>query len=197
MRKIRIATVVIIFVLLSIGFFSRHAYNKFVDEVHFLHIARGRLETELQRRHDVDTRSWDAAKQYMDMEGKIFDHSVKLNGLIRTNASEVKQHEMEVELSALIEELDILKEAYPELKSKDPYVYLMGTLQNSGWRVIRERLYYNERAYEFNMLLDIFPYRIFAWLFGYHQEPFFKALEEAQRTPSMETLLNHKFSDET
>ncbi len=197
MKKINIAIAVIIFVLFSVAFFLRHAHNKFVDEAHLVHVARDRVETELQRRHDVDTRSRDVVKQYMDIEGKIFDRLIELNRLIQTDANEAGQHEMKMELSELIVKLDILKEAYPELKSEDPYVYLMETVQNSGRRVTRERLRFNEKAYGFNMMLHIFPYRTLAWLFGYDREPFFKALKGAERAPSLETLLNHKFSDET
>jgi hypothetical protein len=135
-------------IVLSSAFFLRHAHNTFVDEAHLVHVAHGRVDKELERRHTVVTRSRDA----------------------------------------------ILKEAYPGLMGKDPYLYFMEIVQNAGHRVTNERLRYNEAAYEFNMRLHIFPYKYIAWFLRREREPFFKADEEAESAPPVQSLLKQKTS---
>ncbi len=192
MRKINITLGITIIILFSVIFFSRHAHNRFIDDAHLVHVAYGRVETEIKRKHVVETRSRNAVKQYANIEGEIVRRLATLNGLIRAHASEARQQEIKGELLALIRKLDILREAYPELKVKRPYIYLMEILKDAGQRVTRERLRYNEAAYEFNMMLHIFPYRVISWLMGLDREPFFRAADEAKGVPAVRALLDRK-----
>jgi len=167
----KVAAVLLIFA----GLFGRHVYNKLVDMEHFVHIAHGRLEAEIQRRHDVNTRCWDAAEKYKSIEGQIHDHLIVLHGMTKSRENHAaKMKEEEIAIIELVKELDALVEKYPGLKSKGPYLYLMEIIQESGLRVITERLNYSDAVYNYNVMRRIFPYMMAANIFGFKEIPFFQ-----------------------
>lgn len=173
-RKIKGSVKLTIFILICLSFFSKHVHNKLVDEEHLLHIAHGKLEAEMQRRHDLVARCRNAVEKYRDIEEKIQTRIITLHGLTKSRGNTAALLKEKNEFLELIEKLDILKEEYPALKSKEPYVYLMEIIQESGARVTSARLNYNERVYEYNKICRILPYGLFALMLGFEEKPFFK-----------------------
>jgi hypothetical protein len=164
--------VLFIAVVLLIYLFARHANNKFVEEQHLLFMASGLLELEIKRRNDLISRARAAVKQYSALEGKIQSHLIDLNVLNAPPGNNMVRLEKSNPIFELLSEIDNIKERYPALKSKDPYVALMEDMQASGLRVINARLAYNKKANEFNTLLSIFPYKLVAAPLGFHPHPF-------------------------
>ncbi len=189
MRKINAALILTAVIALALSSFFRHAHNKFVDKVHLVEVALGRIEIELERRNLLVDRARSAVKQYLSLEGEVFERLAKLNGFIKAGNNGNIGSEMQSEILSLITKLEMTREAYPELKVKDPYIYFMETVQAAGHRVIRQRLIYNEAAYELNSMLNIFPYKSIAWLLGYEKEPFFTAGDGAEALPAIEPFL--------
>ncbi|MBF0564616.1 MAG: LemA family protein [Nitrospirae bacterium] len=161
-------------------------YNRFVDEAHFMEIAYGRLATELIKRKTVNTMAADAVTAYVNMERRVMDVLVTLNGAVRAGAGNYDSYEvsrMQDELRQLLARLSLLAEASPNIKAKGPYLYYMETIYRTEQGVIAARLNYNMAVYEYNMFLDLFPYRIFARLYGFHKVPFFEAGQKAHYVP--------------
>lgn len=163
-----VASLVVVLVL-------RYGYDTLIDEQHRLHVAHGRMLVEQQRRMDLVTRCWDAVDRYQGLEQKIQQRLVTLNGMIKTGADKARISDARSDLTQLIAELDMLKESYPGLKAKDPYAYLMDTMLEAGLRVTNARIVYNERVYHYNVMCRLFPFVLFARLFGYEQEHFMVA----------------------
>ncbi|MBI4766572.1 MAG: LemA family protein [Deltaproteobacteria bacterium] len=134
--------------LIAVFFFGWRVYNKLIDEEHFVHVAHGRLLVEMQRREDVVARCQSAVSLYTAMEEKLQKRLIALHRLTKTHGRQaplVKQEGLEI--LKLIQALDLLIEKYPNLKAKGPFVVLMETIQESGFRVITERLNFNHRTY--------------------------------------------------
>ncbi|MBF0473308.1 MAG: LemA family protein [Nitrospirae bacterium] len=167
---------------------NRLVYNKFVDEEHFLLISKSRVEIEIQRRHDVVTRCIDAIRQYKQVEGDIQRHLMELNALIERKASKAEQTRVENEVMKLLTEMKILRESYPDLRADNPYLAIMRHIQHAGARIMEERLNFNERVYEYNTMLRVFPYDVFALIYDFKQEPFFEAPLNALKVPSFKEL---------
>ena len=149
-----------------------YVYNEIIYLEHLIHNSHGRIEAEIQRRHDVVARCRDAAGNYMAIEEKIQNQIIIMNGIIRSggnNAAYLKEKE---EIIALLRDMDMIKEKYPALKSKKPSVFLMEVIQEAGGRVTRERLNYNEWVYRYNKMRMVFPYRTFAWILRFKEKPF-------------------------
>lgn len=148
-----------------------YVYNEIIYLEHLIHNSHGRLEAEIQRRHDVVERCRDAAEKYIAIEEKIQNRMIIINGLIRSGRNKEYLKEKD-EIMALLRDMDMIKEKYPALKSKAPSVYLMEIIQESGGRVTRERLNYNEWVYRYNETRMVFPYRTFAWILGFKEKPY-------------------------
>lgn len=159
--------------LAGIFFFGLHIYNELIDIEHFLQVAHGRLLVEMQRKQVVLSGCGNAVAMYATMEEKIQDRLIALHQLTQTHgprAQIVKSGELE--LIQLIRELNLLIEKYPGLKSKGPYVLWMETLQETGFRVITERLNYNNWTYNYNVTCRLFPRNIIALVMGFREQPF-------------------------
>jgi LemA protein len=144
-----------------------------VDEEHFVHVSHARLLVEMERREDVVANCRKAVFLYTAMEEKLQERLINLHRLTKTHGRQSPMVQNEgLEIIKLIEGLDLLIEKYPNLKAKGPFVLLMETLQESGFRVITERLHFNYSTFEYNSFLLLFPYRQFSWVFGFKEKPF-------------------------
>jgi LemA protein len=158
----------------SMFFIGLHYYNELIDMEHFLQVAHGRLMVEMQRKQVVLATCRNAVAMYAAMEEKIQDRLIKLHGLTKTHGPRAQIVKSErLEIMNLIRELDLLIEKYPDLKSKGPYVLLMETIQDTGFRITTERLNYNDWTYNYNVMCHVFPYRIVAFVCGFREQPFF------------------------
>ena len=148
-------------------------YNELIDMEHFLQVAHGRLLVEMQRRQVVLSTCRNAVAMYAAMEEKIQDRLIRLHGLTKTHGPRAQIVKSErLEIMKLIRELDLLIEKYPDLKSKGPYVLLMETIQDTGFRITTERLNYNDWTYNYNVMCSLFPHRIVAFVCGFREQPF-------------------------
>lgn len=187
-RFYNISTITFVILFMAVLMVNRLIYNKFVDEEHFLLISKSRVEIELQRRHDLIISCMNAVRQHMQIEGEIQRQLVRLNGLIETRTNIKEQTRVENDIMKLLTNMNVLAESYPELKSNNPYLAIMKNIQDAGARVTKERLYLNKRIYEYNMMLKIFPFNLFAKIYMFKQEPFFEAVKGASIVPSFKNL---------
>jgi len=169
------AVVAVAGAVVSLGalFFCWRTYSTLVDEEHLLEVAHGRLELQMQRRHDLLMNSRSVVAKYAAIEEQIQAHAIELHGLTKApgpTAELVRSHGSE--LLDLVAQLDALVEAYPSLKSKGPYVLLMETIQETGFQVTTERLNTNTKAYEYNLTRSLFPANVVALVFGFKERPF-------------------------
>ncbi len=168
----------LVLVLLLVYLFSRRANNIFVEEQHLLYMASGLLELEVRRRNDLLMRARAAVKRYNDLEEKIITNLVTKNSLNMPPGNNTVRLEKTNPLFELLSEIDSVKEQYPALKSKGPYLALMEDMQASGFRVTNARMAYNVKVNEFNTLLNVFPYKLVAGPLGFHAHPFYEGSGE-------------------
>jgi len=172
------------FVLL---FISRVAHNKFVDKEHLMEIAHGRVLVEVKRRLDVTTQCMDAVDRYRAIEERIQKHLVTLNSLTKSHSGNAAKQKEQNAIVALVKELDLLKEKYPDLKAMNPSAFLMQIIQDAGARVTNARYAYNTSVYDYNVFCMTFPYKIFSWFYGFGEQRFFaRATGDPNRLPLFE-----------
>lgn len=172
-KRIYSGTVIAVAVILAgLFLFGVRTYNELIDMRHFLDVAHGRLLAEMERKQVILSKCRTVVAMYATMEEKIQDHMIELHRLTRTRCPQARIKSEEMEIIKLVRELDLLVEKYPGLRSKGPYVLLMETIQDTGFRVTAERLNYNNWTYNYNVLCHIFPHRIVAMATGFREQPF-------------------------
>ncbi|MCU0240569.1 MAG: LemA family protein [Pyrinomonadaceae bacterium] len=191
MKKIFLLTIV----LLAVFSFSGCNYNSLTAGQQDVKGKWANVESALQRRADLIPNLVEAAKmagiQEQEVFGQIADARSKLLGAGNTiptaETSEDRQKIIEASNSfgGTIGRLLSLQESYPQLRSNETFQNLMNELSGTENRLNTTRLDYNDAVTKYNTERAAFPGVITASLFGFKEEPYFKAEEGAKTAPKI------------
>ena len=159
------------------------------------------VETQLQRRGDLLNNLAESAKmagvQEQEVFGKIAEARSKL--LNATNQSpqgeagdkspEQKQAVIDAANSfgGTVGRLLALQENYPVLKSNENFLKLQDEVAGTENRIATARKDYNDATQDYNTTRAQFPTVISAKLFGFKDEPYFKAEEASKEVPKLDS----------
>jgi LemA protein len=157
------------------------------------------VETQLQRRGDLLNNLSEAAKmagvQEQEVFGKIAEARSRLlqatsqppQGEGGDRSPEQRQAIIEADNSfgGTIGRLLVLQEAYPNLKSNENFLNLQTEVAGTENRIATARKDYNAATEDYNGTRSRFPTVISAKLFGFQEEPYFKADEAAREVPPL------------
>jgi len=81
----------------------------------------------------------------------------------------------------------VLQEQYPQLKSNENFLKAQDEVAGTENRIATARKDYNDAVQDYNTTRGHFPTVISAKLYGFHEEPYFKAEEGAQQVPRIDS----------
>jgi LemA protein len=156
-------------------------------------------EAQLQRRGDLIVNLTEAAKmagvQEQEVFGKIAEARSRLlnatsqapQGEAGDKSPEQKQQVIDAanSLGTTLGRLLVLQEAYPQLKSNENFMKLQDEVAGTENRIAVARNDYNAAVQDYNTTRARFPTIISAKLFGFAEEPYFKAEEGARQVPQI------------
>jgi LemA protein len=159
------------------------------------------VETQLQRRSDLLNNLIETAKlagvQEQEVFGKIAEARSKLlnasqqapQGEGGDKSPEQKQAVIDAANSfgGTIGRLLVLQENYPQLKSNENFMKAQDEVVGTENRIATARKDYNEGVQDYNTTRARFPTVISAKLFGFKEEPYFKAEEGATAVPKIDS----------
>ena len=157
------------------------------------------VETQLQRRGDLINNLVEAAKmagiQEQEVFGQIAEARSRLlnaqnqapQGEAGDKSPEQKQAVIDAANSfgGTIGRLLVLQENYPVLKSNENFLKLQDEIAGTENRIATARNDYNTSVQDYNTTRARFPTVISAKLFGFKEEPFFKADEASKQVPQI------------
>jgi LemA protein len=157
------------------------------------------VETQLQRRGDLLNNLAESAKmagvQEQEVFGKIAEARSRLlnatqqapQGEGGDKSPEQKQAVIDAANSfgGTVGRLLVLQENYPTLKSNENFLKLQDEVVGTENRIATARKDYNDATQDYNTTRARFPTVISAKLFGFKDEPYFKAEEGAKEVPSI------------
>lgn len=186
MRKgIIIGAVIAVIVLIIVGMTVSY-YNRFISQSEAIEAQWAQVENQLKRRTDLIPNLVNTVKGYMEHERGIFEHiadaRAKLAGAT-TISEKIKAYEgLERALGRLL----IIVENYPVLKANESFNRLMDELSGTENRIAVERMRYNEKVKDYNMLIKHFPGNFYAGLFKRELATYFEIPEEEKAVPKVE-----------
>jgi LemA protein len=159
------------------------------------------VETQLQRRSDLLNNLIETAKlagvQEQEVFGKIAEARSKLlnaaqqapQGEGGDKSPEQKQAVIDAANSfgGTVGRLLALQENYPQLKSNENFLKAQDEVVGTENRIATARKDYNEAVQDYNTTRARFPTVISAKLFGFKEEPYFKAEEGATTVPKIDS----------
>jgi LemA protein len=167
------------------------------------------VESQLQRRADLIGNLVETAKmagvQEQEVFGRIADARSRLlnataaqpQGSGGDKTPEQKQAVIDASNSfgGTIGRLLSLTEAYPDLKSNQNFLKVQDELAGTENRIATARTDYNTAVQDYNTTRGSFPTVIGAKMYGFKEEPYFKAdptATQAPKVPDANTLRNNQ-----
>ena len=171
-------------------------YNSLTTKREAVKAGWANVETQLQRRGDLINNLVEAAKMAGIQEQEVFGtiaqaRSQLLNaqkeGSPTERTPEQKQQIIEAgnTLGQTLGRLLVITEAYPTLRSQESFSKLMDEISGTENRIATSRQDYNAVVQDYNTTRARFPMVITATLFGFPEEPYFKAEQGAQTVPQI------------
>lgn len=159
------------------------------------------VETQLQRRADLINNLVESAKlagvQEQEVFGKIAEARSRLinatqqapQGEGGDKSPEQKQAVIDAAntFGGTVGRLLVLQEQYPVLKSNENFLKLQDEVAGTENRIATSRKDYNDATQDYNTTRAKFPTVISAKLFGFKEEPYFKAEEGATQAPRIDS----------
>ena len=157
------------------------------------------IEVQLQRRADLVPNLFEAAKAAGFQEQQVFSNiaaarSQLLNSINQQPQGENgdKSPEQKAAIMAAnnsfggtVGRLLSLTESYPQLQSSEAFRTLQVQLEGTENRIAVARQDYNQAVQDYNTARGNFPMVIAAKLYGFKEEPLFKADESAREAPKL------------
>ena len=159
------------------------------------------VETQLQRRSDLLNNLIETAKLAGVQEQEVFGTIAKARSQLLNATNQPPQGEggdktpeqKQAVINAAnsfggtIGRLLVLQEQYPQLKSNENFLKAQDEVVGTENRIATARKDYNEAVQDYNTTRARFPTVISAKLFGFKEEPYFKAEEGAKQVPKIDS----------
>ena len=174
-------TIITLVVLAVLGFWLVSIYNKLVTYKNRFKNAFSQIEVQLKRRYDLIPNLVETAKGYMEheretLEAVIAARNQAMAGLEAAakdpaNAGAIKElASAEGILGSAMGRLNVVMEAYPDLKANQNMMQLSEELTSTENRVAFSRQAYNDGVTAYNTFKQTFPPVLFASFFGHSDD---------------------------
>lgn len=143
--------------------------------------AFSQIEVQLKRRYDLIPNLIETAKGYLKHERETLDAVIQArNGASSSLAAAQKNPgdassmknlaQAEGNLAGAMGKLNIVVEAYPELKGNENMMQLTEELTSTENRISFARQAFNDQVMEYNTYKQSFPQNVFAGMFGHMKD---------------------------
>jgi hypothetical protein len=146
-------------ILWSIGWIVT-VYNSLVELRQRVEQGWGQVDIQLKRRHDLIPNLVDTVKGYRDHEASTQEALAAL----RNQLSATPPGQAGDDFRSVQGHVQILKEAYPDLKADTNFLALQQSLSDTEQRIALARSYFNSIATFYNTRLQVVPDRFIAAL---------------------------------
>ena len=170
--------IIVIAVIALLGFWIASIYNQLVALKNRYENGFSQIEIQLKRRYDLIPNLVETAKGYLSHEKETLESVIQarnqaMNGL-QSAANNPSDPNAIKELSSAegilgnaLGRLNVVMEAYPDLKANQNMMQLTEELTSTENKVAFARQGYNDQVTEYNTYRQSFPSVLFAGFFGH------------------------------
>jgi LemA protein len=185
-----LSSIIFLILIAVIIFWVVGIYNRLVTLRNRFQNAFSQIEVQLKRRYDLIPNLVETAKGYIQheretLEAVIAARNQALSGLEKATAAPGSPAAMldlgqaEGMLAGALGRLNVVVEAYPDLKANQNMMQLSEELTSTENKVAFSRQAFNDAVTEYNTYKQTFPPVIFAGLFGHAQDASLLVFEDS------------------
>ena len=171
--------IVVGIVLLGLAF-TISMYNKLIRKRNQVSSVEASVDVQLKRRYDLLPNLVATAKEYMSHERSLLERIVTLR--------ESEKFQLNNEISALLRNLQVRLENYPDLKANQNLLQIQTTLSDVEEQISAARRTYNSAVEEYNNAVEMFPSNLIANLFNFQKGTFFDIPQNEAEVPNVGNL---------
>lgn len=195
MKKSLIAIGIIVVIIVILGMWWINLKNRMVTANNDVKAQWGNVENQYQRRANLIPNLVATVKGYATHESGTLEAVVSARSKATqitvdpTNLTPEKLQEYQAaqgQLSQALGRLLMITENYPDLKANENFKDLQVQLEQTENRISTEITRFNDKAKDFNNLIEKVPNNIIAGISGYQSKPYFKAEEGSQTAPKVD-----------
>ena len=151
---------IVVAIIVVIGISLGSGYNKMVKENENVESAAAQIDVQLKRRTDL------------------------IPNLVNASTVEDKASASE-ELTKALNNLYVIVENYPDLKSNTNFINLQDELAGTENRIAVSRKDYNDAVKDYNNLVKTFPNNLTASLFNFKEKSYFEVNNSDKEVPNV------------
>ena len=175
---------VLAIVLIIAGIFGS-TYNKLQVKDEDVNQAWAQVENTMQRRADLIPNLVETVKGYAKHEEEVFTKVTEARSAVKSASTPKEYAEANDQLDQAVKNINVVAEAYPELKADSNCANLQAELAGTENRIAVERKRYNEAVADFNKSVKHFPTNLVAKVLGFGQREYFQAAPGAEKVPQV------------
>lgn len=175
---------VLAIVLIIAGIFGS-TYNKLQVKDEDVNKAWAQVENTMQRRADLIPNLVETVKGYAKHEEEVFTKVTEARSAVKSASTPKEYAEANEQMDQAVKSINVVAEAYPELKADSNFANLQAELAGTENRIAVERKRYNEAVADFNKSVKRFPTNLVAKMLGFSQREYFQAAAGAEKAPEV------------
>ncbi len=184
-------TIIVLVIIAALAFWVAAIYNRLIALKNRFKNGFAQIEVQLKRRYDLIPNLVETAKGYMSHERETLEAVINarnqaMSGLQAAaadpgNAEAIKGlASAEGILGSAMGRLNVVMEAYPDLKANQNMMQLTEELTTTENKVAFSRQGYNDQVTEYNVYRQSFPPVVFANMFGHSDDAELLEFEDSQ-----------------
>ena len=175
-----VGIIVLILVIIIVWYIS--TCNRLKRAIVKIDEADSGIDVALTKRYDVLTKMLDVAKGYAKHEKETLGEVIKL----RKGMSIAEKQEANNKMTDTLGKINVLAEAYPELKSSENFKALQLSISDVEEHLQAARRLYNANISSYNQDIVTFHTSIVAGMKGFTKKEFFEAKDAKKEDVKME-----------
>lgn len=184
MKKSGIIAIIVVIILIAAIFGT--TYNKLTKLEVATQESWAQVENVLQRRADLIPNLVATVKGYASHEEDVFTKVTNARSAVKNAETPKEYAEATDEMEKAINNINVVVEAYPELKANENFKDLQAELAGTENRLSVERKRYNESVSDYNLAIRKFPTNLVAGILGFSEKSYFEISAGAEEVPEVE-----------
>ena len=167
-------TLVVILLLAIFVGIAIYTFNNIVKASNNNYEAFSNIDVILKKRFDLIPNLENIVKGYTNYEKNTLEDITEIRTKLSEKMTVSDRQKAEDKFSAVIKDVFVSVENYPELKASDNFLAFQDALVKIEEDIEMARRYYNGTTREYNSLIQKFPNNILATVLGYKKRAFFE-----------------------